>query len=75
MPLGYSYNTLPGEMWTNVFSPQIGNQAQNKIMIPKFTLVNQRVHWNTFRSMENPKAGVPPKAHPGMGENSQKLRP
>lgn len=56
MSLGYSYNTVPGEMWTNVFSAKIGNQAQNKIMIPKFNLVNPRVYWITYRSMENPKA-------------------
>lgn len=72
MSLGYSYNTVPGEMWTNVFSPKIGNQAQNKTMIPEFTLVNPRVDW----SIENPKAGIPSsKAHPGMSESSQKLGP
>lgn len=56
MSLCYSYNTVPGEMWTNVFSAKIGNQAQNKVMIPMFNLVNPRVYWITYRSMENPKA-------------------
>lgn len=73
MSLGCSYNTAPGEMWINVFSLKLGNQVQNKIMIPKSNVVNPRLYWVTYRS--SPKADVSAKPIPAWTRAHKKLGP
>lgn len=77
---------FPGETPTNIYSPQIGNQPQNKVTVTrKFNLVNQWVYesylqeyeWGaTYKSKDNSKTALRLfKAHCSLGKNSWKLEP
>lgn len=66
------YLTIPGELWTNVYSPQTGNQWQTKVRILlKSILIANEFIGITYRTMDGSKAAASPKAHPSMGVDSK----
>lgn len=47
------FDTIPGEIWVNIYVPQIGNEQQIKLHVPlKSTLMKQ---WTSLWLMEKQK--------------------